>query len=103
MSSPRSVDTITKRPSATRKAATGLFGFIPFFGFLTGLILSVGVAIVQFWPDWTMIAATLGIFIFGQFIEHLGRCIYGGIWAEMRSSKSIPSARYSSRYIRAFW
>ena len=22
-------------------------------------------------------------FIYGQFIEHLGRCIYGGIWAEM--------------------
>jgi alpha-N-arabinofuranosidase len=22
-------------------------------------------------------------FVFGQFIEHLGRCIYGGIWAEM--------------------
>ena len=21
--------------------------------------------------------------IYGQFIEHLGRCIYGGIWAEM--------------------
>jgi predicted PurR-regulated permease PerM len=24
---------------------------------------------VQFWPDWTMIAATLGIFVFGQFVE----------------------------------
>src|SRR4030042_2737100 len=22
-------------------------------------------------------------FIYGQFIEHLGRCIYGGVWAEM--------------------
>ena len=22
-------------------------------------------------------------FVYGQFIEHLGRCIYGGIWAEM--------------------
>ena len=22
-------------------------------------------------------------YIYGQFIEHLGRCIYGGIWAEM--------------------
>ncbi|MFZ4576337.1 MAG: hypothetical protein ACOYN0_18280, partial [Phycisphaerales bacterium] len=22
-------------------------------------------------------------FIYGQFIEHLGRCIYGGIWSEM--------------------
>ena len=29
----------------------------------------IGVAIVQFWPDWTMIVATLGIFVFGQFVE----------------------------------
>jgi predicted PurR-regulated permease PerM len=47
----------------------GILSFIPYVGSLTGLILSVGVAIVQFWPDWTMIAATLGIFIFGQFVE----------------------------------
>ena len=47
----------------------GILSFIPYVGSLTGLILSVGVAIVQFWPDWTMIAATLGIFVFGQFVE----------------------------------
>jgi predicted PurR-regulated permease PerM len=47
----------------------GILSFIPYVGSLTGLILSMGVAIVQFWPDWTMIAATLGIFIFGQFVE----------------------------------
>lgn len=47
----------------------GILSFIPYVGSLTGLILSVGVAIVQFWPDWAMIAATLGIFIFGQFVE----------------------------------
>ena len=22
-------------------------------------------------------------YIYGQFIEHMGHCIYGGIWAEM--------------------
>jgi predicted PurR-regulated permease PerM len=48
---------------------SGLLSFIPYVGSLTGLILSMGVAIVQFWPDWTMILATLGIFIFGQFVE----------------------------------
>jgi predicted PurR-regulated permease PerM len=48
---------------------SGVLSFIPYVGSLTGLILSVGVAIVQFWPDWTMILATLGIFIFGQFVE----------------------------------
>jgi predicted PurR-regulated permease PerM len=48
---------------------SGVLSFIPYVGSLTGLILSMGVAIVQFWPDWTMIVATLGIFIFGQFVE----------------------------------
>ena len=47
----------------------GILSFIPYVGSLTGLILSVGVAIVQFWPDWTLIVATLGIFVFGQFVE----------------------------------
>ena len=47
----------------------GLLSFIPYVGSLTGLLLSVGVAIVQFWPDWTWILATLGIFVFGQFVE----------------------------------
>jgi len=47
----------------------GLLSFIPYVGSLTGLLLSVGVAIVQFWPDWAWILATLGIFVFGQFVE----------------------------------
>ena len=28
-------------------------------------------------------AEPMPLYIYGQFIEHLGRCIYGGIWAEM--------------------
>jgi predicted PurR-regulated permease PerM len=48
---------------------SGILSFIPYVGSLTGLILSMGVAIVQFWPDWAMILATLGIFVFGQFVE----------------------------------
>ncbi|WP_415909406.1 alpha-L-arabinofuranosidase C-terminal domain-containing protein [Oleiharenicola sp. Vm1] len=28
-------------------------------------------------------------FIYGQFIEHLGRCIYGGIWAEMLEDRKF--------------
>jgi predicted PurR-regulated permease PerM len=47
----------------------GLLSFIPYVGSLTGLILSVGVAIVQFWPDWLWVVATLAIFVFGQFVE----------------------------------
>src|SRR5215203_41633 len=48
---------------------SGILTFIPYVRSLTGLVLSAGVAVVQFWPDWTMILATLGIFIFGQFVE----------------------------------
>jgi len=49
--------------------SAGLLSFVPYVGSLTGLVLSLAVAIVQFWPDWTWIAATLGIFVAGQFVE----------------------------------
>ncbi|PBB79330.1 AI-2E family transporter [Mesorhizobium sp. WSM3879] len=47
----------------------GLISFIPYVGSLTGLVLAVGVAFVQFWPDWTMIVAVACVFFVGQFIE----------------------------------
>lgn len=49
--------------------ASGLLTFIPYVGSFTGLILSLGVALVQFWPDWSMILVTLGVFAAGQFLE----------------------------------
>jgi len=33
--------------------------------------------------------AEINPFIYGQFIEHLGRCIYGGIWAEMLEDRKF--------------
>lgn len=48
---------------------SGFLSFIPYVGSLTGLVLSVGVAVVQFWPDWHWVAVTLAIFAAGQFIE----------------------------------
>jgi len=33
--------------------------------------------------------AAIDPFIYGQFIEHLGRCIYGGIWAEMLEDRKF--------------
>jgi predicted PurR-regulated permease PerM len=48
---------------------SGVITFIPYVGSTTGLVLSLGVAIAQFWPEWTSIATVLGIFIVGQFIE----------------------------------
>ncbi len=47
----------------------GLISFIPYVGSLTGLVLAVGVAFVQFWPDWTMIVLVACVFFVGQFIE----------------------------------
>jgi predicted PurR-regulated permease PerM len=47
----------------------GLISFIPYVGSLTGLVLALGVAFVQFWPDWMWIAAVAGVFFVGQFIE----------------------------------
>lgn len=47
----------------------GLIGFVPYVGSVAGLLVSVGVAIVQFWPDWSMVAIVLGIFVAGQFVE----------------------------------
>ncbi|MCK5820980.1 MAG: hypothetical protein KAH17_03795, partial [Bacteroidales bacterium] len=37
-------------------------------------------------------------YVYGQFIEHLGRCIYGGIWAEMLEDRKFyyaPNERLS--------
>ncbi len=47
----------------------GLLSFIPYVGSLTGLLLAAGVAVVQFWPDWTWVLATIGVFAVGQFLE----------------------------------
>ncbi|MDQ0303406.1 AI-2E family transporter [Ancylobacter polymorphus] len=48
---------------------SGIISFIPYVGSLTGLVLAAGVAIVQFFPDYSMIAIVIGIFVFGQFVE----------------------------------
>lgn len=47
----------------------GIISFIPFVGSITGLVVSLVVAIVQFWPDWTMILIVLAVFGAGQFVE----------------------------------
>ncbi|MFO1034946.1 MAG: AI-2E family transporter [Hyphomicrobiales bacterium] len=47
----------------------GLLSFIPYIGALTGGIFAIGVALVQFWPDFTSLGLVLGVFAAGQFIE----------------------------------
>ena len=47
----------------------GLITFIPYVGSLTGLVLGLGIAVAQFWPDYSAILEVLGIFLIGQFVE----------------------------------
>lgn len=48
---------------------TGLLSFIPYVGSMTGLLLSLGVAIVSFYPNWASISLIAAIFAIGQFLE----------------------------------
>jgi predicted PurR-regulated permease PerM len=48
---------------------SGVITFIPYVGSMTGLILALGVAVAQFWPNYYSILIVLGIFLVGQFIE----------------------------------
>jgi predicted PurR-regulated permease PerM len=47
----------------------GIIGFIPYVGSLVGFVLAIGVAFVQFWPEWEWIAAIAAVFFAGQMIE----------------------------------
>ena len=47
----------------------GLISFIPYIGSTVGLLLSVGIALFQFWDAKLWIVVTAGIFLFGQFVE----------------------------------
>jgi predicted PurR-regulated permease PerM len=48
---------------------SGIITFIPYVGSMTGLILALGVAVAQFWPEYSSILFVLGIFLVGQFVE----------------------------------
>ena len=47
---------------------SGLVSFIPFVGSISGLVLSISVALFQF-PDWTSVAIVVGVFLAGQALE----------------------------------
>jgi len=47
----------------------GFLSFVPYVGAFSGLLLAGGVATAQFWPEWTWILASLGVFLAGQVIE----------------------------------
>ena len=39
--------------------------------------------------DAPAVGAPISPYVYGQFIEHLGRCIYGGLWAEMLEDRKF--------------
>ncbi len=47
----------------------GLITFVPYVGSTIGLVLAMGIAVFQFWDDKVWIFVTLGLFLFGQFVE----------------------------------
>ncbi|MGE0212817.1 MAG: AI-2E family transporter [Parvibaculaceae bacterium] len=49
--------------------SVGLLCFIPVVGTFVGAVITVLVAVIQFWPDWLKIVMVGGIFAIGQFLE----------------------------------
>ena len=47
----------------------GLLSFIPYVGTIIGGVLAIGMALIQFWPDWVHVVIIVAIFAAGQFIE----------------------------------
>ena len=47
----------------------GILSFVPYVGSLLVLVISVLIAIVQGWPNWHLVALTLGVVLIGQFLE----------------------------------
>ena len=60
---------------------------------LTMILLGTGMPaatpVPQLQLDASATTAPINPYLYGQFIEHLGRCIYGGIWAEMLEDRKF--------------
>ncbi len=46
----------------------GLISFVPYLGAATGILVSVCVALDQFWPNWALVVVVGGIFIVGEML-----------------------------------
>ena len=51
------------------RSMTGILGFIPYVGALTGFIVAGVITIAQFWPSLTPILLVIGVFAIGQVLE----------------------------------
>ena len=47
----------------------GVISFIPFVGAIIGGVMSIGLALFQFWGEPVLIIAVVAVFAFGQFLE----------------------------------
>lgn len=47
----------------------GLVSFIPYVGALLGGVLAIGLALIQFWGNFELVALVVGVFIVGQIFE----------------------------------
>ena len=47
----------------------GLVSFIPYVGALLGGVLAIGLALIQFWGDFELVALVVAVFIVGQIFE----------------------------------
>jgi alpha-N-arabinofuranosidase len=62
--------------------------------FILPLVLTMASTLTAATPlivplDAAKTGAPISPYIYGQFIEHLGRCIYGGVWAEMLEDRKF--------------
>ncbi|NIJ43059.1 putative PurR-regulated permease PerM [Parvibaculum indicum] len=48
---------------------SGIISFIPYLGSLTGFVISLILALLQFWPDYTQIILIMAIYQLGQIVE----------------------------------
>lgn len=64
-------------------------------GFVIGILVAwigpllTGAQPMQVAIDTNKTSEPISKYVYGQFIEHLGRCIYGGIWAEMLEDRKF--------------
>ncbi len=56
---------------------------------LIALALSANTQTTRVFIDTTRTREPISEYIYGQFIEHLGHCIYGGLWSEMLEDRKF--------------
>jgi alpha-N-arabinofuranosidase len=66
-----------------------LVSFVTSMAILTGPLPGASPVDLEARLDLAKTRAPISKYVYGQFIEHLGRCIYGGLWAEMLEDRKF--------------